>query len=153
MNLHLHIREEIDLALLVEDLGGVVVGTEGRQDGRVRPFHPNVDVAALAMLGNRIQAGKAGAFEQASMHAPGGKNAFQLFHARLMLAMDSGHFVRQPAPFVQDAQRGQLLLREPLQPLVANTHERLHFRHPEHQIPISPGRSLLERRLPAQGDQ
>ena len=153
MDLHFHIREEIDLALLVEDLGGVVVGLEGRQDGRVRPFHPNVDVAALTMLGNRIQAGEAGAFEQATVHTPGSQNAFKLFYARLVLTMDSRHLVRQPTPFFQDVQRGQLLLREPLQPLVANAHERLGFRHPEHQIPISPGRSLLERRLPAQGDQ
>ena len=57
MDLHLHIGEEIHLAFLIDDIKWLIGAPKRLQDGIVRSFHPNVDIAAHPPLRNWIETG------------------------------------------------------------------------------------------------
>ena len=153
MDLDLHVVEEIGLAFLVEDAMDLAGRGQRLQDGFVRPLDPNVDIAAHPPLRERIQVREDGPLEKAGVKAQPLQDAGELRHALLVQAVDARDLVGQAGPAVQDVQRRELLLRKARNPFIADSDQGLIPRHPEHHFPAAPGRSLLQRRFPAQGDE
>ena len=97
--------------------------------------------------------GKRRALEDTGMQADTIQDPGQLRHTLLVKAVNPRHLLCQARPSVQDVQRRQLLFRKTGDPLIPDANQCLEPRHPEHHFPFAPGRDLLQRRFPPQGDK
>lgn len=112
MEMHLdgHIVENVDFALLVEDIMHLVFGCKCPDGVASWAFDPQVDIAALAAFRVGVEVRKPCALQDAALQAALLQDAFEFCNALLMVAMHLSDLAGDAVPFFQDMVRWKLML-------------------------------------------